>query len=107
MYLIITTKDLSGAGYALSVGAGGIAVGSLILLLYSMHLAPVTNFSRKTFFLSPLMLLINTLLVFAAGIAVTVIGRKGEAAVEGYVQGVKVPDATLQGLVRAGGVPLD
>ncbi|WVQ95151.1 hypothetical protein IAU59_002245 [Kwoniella sp. CBS 9459] len=105
--LILSTNDLTGAGFALSVGAGGIAVGTLILLLYSLHLVPLRPFMRKIFFLSPLMLLINTVLVLAAGIAVDVLARTGTTTAVAYIGNTRLPDSVFQAQAKASGVPLD
>lgn len=112
--LDINTDDLTNAGWALGVGAGGAAVsdstslqaprlwlmrtqvGSLILFLYSLHLQPVDRFSRKIFFLSPLMLALNTLLMFAAAFPVTVFGRNNSATVKGYIGNTQLPDSVIK-----------
>ncbi|WVW82703.1 hypothetical protein I302_104714 [Kwoniella bestiolae CBS 10118] len=105
--LILATNDLTAAGFALSVGAGGIAVGTLILFIHSLRLLPMTRFIRKIFFLSPLMLLLNTLLLIASGIAVTVLGRKGTASVEAYLGTTKLPEAVIRAQAKAQGAHLD
>ena len=104
--LIIATNDISAAGYALSVGAGGIAVTSLILFVYSLGIIPLYPFFRRIFFLSPLMLTLNTLLVIASGIAVTVIGRNNSATAWAALGNFVVPEATLQQQLKASGVSL-
>jgi hypothetical protein len=88
------------------VGGGGIAVGSLILLVYSMGIVPLYPFFRRIFFLSPLMLFINTLLVTASGIAVTIIGRTRSATAWAALGSFTVPQATLQQQLKASGVSL-
>ncbi|OCF40127.1 hypothetical protein I317_06078 [Kwoniella heveanensis CBS 569] len=105
--LILSTNDLTGAGFALSVGAGGIAVGTLILLVYSLHVFPVTSFQRKIFFLSPLMLFINTLLLIAGGIAVVVLARTGTTTAVAYLGTQRLPDSIVRAQAKAAGVPLD
>ncbi|WWC69119.1 uncharacterized protein I206_103055 [Kwoniella pini CBS 10737] len=105
--LILSTNDLSGAGYALSVGAGGIAVGTLILFLHSLRILPMTRFLRKIFFLSPLMLVINTLLVAASGIAVTYIGRHGTTSIAAFIGTNQLPESVVRAQAKAQGVPLD
>lgn len=79
----------------------------MILFLYSLHLQPVPDFSRKIFFLSPLMLAINILLIFASGIAVTYLGRTGVASAAAYLGAVRIPDSVLQAQIKAGGIPLN
>jgi hypothetical protein len=71
-------------------------VGSLILFLYSLHLQPVDRFSRKIFFLSPLLLTLNSLLMFGAAIPVTIFGRNRSAVVKGFIGSVQLPDATIK-----------
>ena len=78
----------------------------MILFLYSLHLQPVPSFSRKVFFLSPLLLAINIVLILASGIAVTYLGRHGVASAVAYLGTVKIPDSVLQAQIKAGGVPL-
>ncbi|WWC89720.1 uncharacterized protein L201_004645 [Kwoniella dendrophila CBS 6074] len=105
--LILATNDLTGAGFALSVGAGGIAVGTLILFFYSLRILPMTRFIRKIFFLSPLMLLINTVLLFASAIAVTYLGRHGTTSIEAFIGNNKLPESVVRAQAKAQGVPLD
>ncbi|WWC60763.1 uncharacterized protein I303_103339 [Kwoniella dejecticola CBS 10117] len=105
--LILATNDLSGAGYALSVGAGGIAVGTLILFMYSLRILPMTQFIRRIFFLSPLMLAINTLLLTASGIAVTYLGRHGTTSIAAFVGTQQLPESVVRAQAKAQGVPLD
>ncbi|WVF67470.1 hypothetical protein IAT40_002226 [Kwoniella sp. CBS 6097] len=107
IHLILSTNDLTGAGFALSVGAGGIAVGTLILLLHSLHLVPMSSFIRKIFFLSPLMLLINTILLFAAGIAVIVLARTGTTTAVAFIGAQRLPDSIVRAQSKASGIPLD
>ena len=53
------------------------------------------------------MLLINNLLIIAAGIAVTVLGRTGTTSAVAYVQGQMIPDALFKAQLKAEGIPLD
>jgi hypothetical protein len=81
-------------------------VTGLILFIYSLGIIPLYSFFRRIFFLSPLMLFLNTLLVFASGIAVTVIGRNNSATAWAALGSFVVPKATLQQQLAASGVSL-
>jgi hypothetical protein len=65
------------------------------------------NFARKIFFLSPLMLLINNILILAAGIAVNYIARTGVTEAHAYVGGRMIPDSLTAAQAKASGVPLE
>jgi hypothetical protein len=82
-------------------------VGTLILFIHSLHILPVTPFQRKIFFLSPLMLLINALLSFASGIAVTYLARHGTTTAVAYLGTTRIPDQIFRAQAKAAGVPLD
>ncbi|WWD09766.1 hypothetical protein V865_007894 [Kwoniella europaea PYCC6329] len=105
--LILATNDLTAAGFALSVGAGGIAVGTLILFIHSLRLVPMTKFIRRIFFLSPLMLALNTLLLISSGIAVTYLGRQGTTSVEAFIGSTKLPESVIRAQAQAQGTHLD
>jgi hypothetical protein len=77
------------------------------LFLHSLELAPVPKFVRKIFFLSPLMLLINFILVIASGIAVTYLGRTGTASAAAYLGTARIPDSVLQAQIARSGIPLN
>jgi hypothetical protein len=64
------------------------------------------NFARKIFFLSPLMLAINIVLILASGIAVTYLGRHGVASAAAYLGTARIPDAVLQAQIKKSGLPL-
>jgi hypothetical protein len=53
------------------------------------------------------MLVLNSLLSLAAGLAVTIIGKTKSASVVAYLKGFKIPEATLQASLKAQGVHLD
>lgn len=57
------------------------------------------------------MLLINNILIFAAGVAVTYIGRHGVTSAVAYlgtarVAAARIPDSVLQAQIAKSGLPL-
>jgi uncharacterized protein (UPF0333 family) len=53
------------------------------------------------------MLLLNNILILAAGIAVTYIARHGTTSAAAYLGTARIPDAVLQAQIAKAGLPLD
>lgn len=52
------------------------------------------------------MLLINNLLIFASGVAVTYIARHGTTSAVAYLGTTRIPDAVLKAQIAQSGAPL-
>lgn len=104
IFLIIDVSSLRSPGYALSVGSGSIAVNSLLLLLNCVNFP---NFANKTFFLTPVALLIFDLLTLISACIVTKQGRTGVASLDATLKatGTKIPASIIIAQGKATGGP--
>jgi hypothetical protein len=64
----------------------------------------MTNFLRKIFFLTPLLLLLNTLLAFASAVAITYAARNGRLSVYATLGKTRLPTAAFDAQAKALGL---
>jgi len=102
--LILSTNNLTMPGYALSTASCGILVNALILFVHNFHIIPMSKFQRKIFFLTPLLLLLNTLLAIGSAVAVTYVGRNGRITAYLTLHGVHLPQSVFDSQASALGL---